>query len=185
MSNNYSYPELIQEKTTLILHTKRLILAPFTLELAQAVDEGYYDELIKAGYNLGFGWPDEETLETIPKIIKNIEVVGEPTGFESWMIIRKDNNSIIGDIGFKGIPADDGVIDIGYGIIEAERKKGFAVEAAHALIEWAIEQPQVRLITAKCLTHNFASRKILTRVGFIEIKKADGIIYWEWRGKGI
>lgn len=185
MSNVSNISEMVQERTELLLQSKRLILEPFTLEIAQAVEEGYYDKVIKAGYNFGMGWPDEETLETIPKIIKNIQFAGEPSGFESWMIIRKDNNCIIGDIGFKGMPGEEGVIDIGYGIIEAERKKGFAVEAARVLLDWAIEQPAVKQITAKCYTHNFASKKILSRVGFVEIKRTDGIIYWEWKGTAV
>ncbi|MDR5000979.1 GNAT family N-acetyltransferase [Brevibacillus parabrevis] len=98
---------------------------------------GNFDELLADGYRLGDGWPDEDAIETLPKIIKNLELVGEPTGFESWMIVKQDGNTIIGDAGFKGRPNDQGEVDIGYGIIGNERKKGFAVEAARGLVHWA------------------------------------------------
>ena len=53
-----------------------------------------------------------------------------PTGFESWMIIKKDTLEIIGDLGFKGFNHQKGSIDLGYGIIKEERQKGYAFKGS-------------------------------------------------------
>ncbi|GEC87890.1 MULTISPECIES: GNAT family N-acetyltransferase [Brevibacillus] len=160
------------------IHTQRLILIPFTHRIATNILQENYEELLDMGLTLGKGWPDEDAMETIPKIIKALELAGEPTGFESWMIITKDGRKIIGDAGFKGAPNTEGEVDIGYGIIEAERKKGYAYEAAEGLANWALLQPDVKKITAKCLLDNIDSAKLLVKMGFTEIKRDDTMIYW-------
>jgi ribosomal-protein-alanine N-acetyltransferase len=55
---------------------------------------------------------DIDVLETLPRIINNLTKVGYPTGFESWMIIKKDTKEIIGDLGFKGFNDKDENVDI-------------------------------------------------------------------------
>jgi ribosomal-protein-alanine N-acetyltransferase len=158
--------------------TERLFLIPFTCKIATTVLEGNFEELIKMGLSLGEGWPDEDAIETIPKIIRNLELVKEPTGFESWMIIKKDRMMIIGDAGFKGRPNSKGEIDIGYGIIESERKKGYGIEAAQGLADWAFSKPEVQIITAKSLINNIDSARILEKMKFKEISRDDEMIGW-------
>jgi ribosomal-protein-alanine N-acetyltransferase len=159
--------------------TERLLLVPFTYEVASSLLEGHYDVVLRKGFFLGEGWPDEDAIETLPKIIYNLNAVGgEPSGFESWMIIRQDNRTIIGDTGFKGRPNADGEVDIGYAIIEKERKKGYGVEAAKGLAEWALSQPDVKAITAKCLLNNIDSAKVLVKMGFKETGRDGEYISW-------
>jgi ribosomal-protein-alanine N-acetyltransferase len=159
--------------------TDRLLLIPFTKEIANIILSGDLTKLIEIGFHLGEGYPDEETLDTIPKILHNLNLVPEPTGFESWMIVLKDEMTIIGDIGFKGKPNHLGAVDIGYGIIDSERKKGYASEASHGLIKWAFANSEVTLITAKCLLENIASSKILTKLNFYEVGRDNEMIHWE------
>ncbi|MDI6045892.1 GNAT family N-acetyltransferase [Flavobacterium yafengii] len=108
--------------------TDRLLLIPFTKEIANIILSGDFTKLIEMGFHLGKGYPDEETLDTIPKILHNLNLVQEPTGFESWMIVLKDEMTIIGDIGFKGIPNHLGAIDIGYGKLIVKEKRVMLVK---------------------------------------------------------
>lgn len=160
------------------IQTQRLQLIPFTHTMATNILRENYEELTDMGLVLGEGWPDADALETMPKIIKALELVGEPTGFESWMIITEDGKKLIGDAGFKGRPNEEGEVDIGYGIILSERKKGYAYEAATGLANWALSQPDVKRITAKCLHDNTDSAKLLVKMGFAEINRDDTMIYW-------
>ncbi|NSW91893.1 MAG: GNAT family N-acetyltransferase [Firmicutes bacterium] len=43
--------------------------------------------------------------------------------------------SVIGDASFKGSPDENGMIEIGYGLIEEERKKGYCFEAVDGLLK--------------------------------------------------
>lgn len=126
----------------------------------------------------GKSWPDEDVIETLPKIIDNLSKIGEPTGFESWMIIKSDTLEIIGDAGFKGFNEKEQNADIGYGIIKEERRKGYAKEAVKALINWAFSQEILAEITAKCLIQNDNSINLLKKLNFIETEKDNEIIYW-------
>ena len=50
-------------------------------------------------------------------------------GWGVWLVINKENNTIIGDIGFKGKPNSENTVEVGYGIIPSAQNKGYATEA--------------------------------------------------------
>ncbi|WP_157262233.1 GNAT family N-acetyltransferase [Pedobacter sp. PACM 27299] len=158
--------------------TQRLYLLPFTLQMAREIMDGQFTSLFALGIKPGAGWPDEALLECLPRIIANLEKVPEPSGFESWMIIDKSSKSLIGDAGFKGLPNADGIVDLGYAIVAAERRKGYAAEAAEGLIKWAFKQPEVKMITALCEHVNEGSTKTLTNLGFYQKFIREEMIHW-------
>ncbi|SHI42390.1 GNAT family N-acetyltransferase [Flavobacterium terrae] len=160
------------------LVTERLILIPFDLELCKNLIENDFDDLLKMGLRRGLSWPDEDVIETLPKIVNNLSKVDWPTGFESWMIIKKDSSEIIGDLGFKGYNYQTQSVDIGYGIIKEERRKGFAEEASREIINWAFSKEFVYEITAQCLQKNSSSVNLLKKLGFKETHKDITMIYW-------
>jgi ribosomal-protein-alanine N-acetyltransferase len=61
--------------------TERLYLIPFTIPIAQEVLNQQYTILSDMGLNLSQGWPDEDMMETLPRIVTNLEMVEEPSGF--------------------------------------------------------------------------------------------------------
>uniref|UniRef100_UPI0026ED35E0 GNAT family N-acetyltransferase n=1 Tax=Chryseobacterium koreense TaxID=232216 RepID=UPI0026ED35E0 len=131
------------------------------------------------GLKKGEKWPDLDILETLPKIIKNLSKVVSPTGFESWMIVKKEGNQIIGDIGFKGFNQSDNTCDIGYGIIEAERRNGYAEEASKSLIDWVLKVDSSIDITASTLIENEGSIRLLKKLNFIDTDADEKFIYWK------
>ena len=161
------------------IYTERLILIPFTAEILDSIEhEG--GALLKANKLIyGNGWPDDDAIETFPKIRKNLTLVTAPSGFESWLIVKKDCLVIIGDAGFKGRPGEAGSVDIGYAVIAAERLQGYAAETVQALIQWAFNQPNVNSITASCLISNSGSQKILQKFEFGESSRNEEMIFWE------
>lgn len=172
-----------QTLNTLSLKTERLILIPFTIEICTNVLNGDFNDILQMGLKKGISWPDSDVIETLPKIITNLSQVKYPTGFESWMIIKKDTFEIIGDLGFKGFNYEENNIDIGYGIIKEERRKGYAEEATSELIKWALSKEKVKEITARCLIDNTSSIRLLQKLNFIETKKDNEMIYWALQNK--
>ena len=160
------------------LTTERLILIPYTIQICKNLINDDFSDLIKMGLKKGISWPDNDVIETLPKIINNLSQVESPTGFESWMIIKNDTSEIIGDIGFKGFNYAEKNIDMGYGIIKEERRKGYAEEAAIELIKWAFSKEIVYEITARCLIENMSSINLLKKLNFIETKIDHEIVYW-------
>ena len=164
---------------SLQIETDRLKLLPFTIQICEEVLSCSTSSLVDLGITPGYGWPDLDSLDTIPRILNNLNKVKSPSGFESWMVLNKSTNTLIGDIGFKGLPNEHGEIDLGYGIINSETQKGYAKEAALGLIRWAFKQPGINTITASCSKENLASQRILTFLNFEKSGEDQEMIYWK------
>jgi [ribosomal protein S5]-alanine N-acetyltransferase len=161
------------------LHTERLILIPFTYHISKALAMGSVKEVEELGLKTNGKWPRQDTMDILPFILKDFERNGKPTGFEGWMIVLEMNMTIIGDIGFRGTPDENGDVEIGYGIIEEEQGKGYGFEAAKTMVDWAFSQDKVKSIKADCLINNVPSIRILEKVGMKETKRDNHLIYWE------
>lgn len=82
-----------------------------------------------------------------------------------WMIELKDGTHI-GELCFKGLNLN-GMVEIGYGILEKYQGKGYATEAVKAISNWAFQEPKVISIEAETDKKNIASKKILEKCGFV------------------
>lgn len=81
-------------------------------------------------------------------------------------IVELESNTVVGTMGFKSLPNENGLVEIGYGIHHTFSGKGYATEMAKGLIRWAFKQPGVNGITATDVQKdNFASIKILEKLG--------------------
>jgi ribosomal-protein-alanine N-acetyltransferase len=161
------------------INTTRLILVPITLEIIRDLLKNSTSELKKLGLKTGENWPTNDTKDILPIICKEFEKYIVPTGFEIWMIVNRDNMQVIGDIGFKGQPNNEGEVEIGYGLITEEQGKGYGYEALEAMVKWAFYQDKVKVVKADCLIDNYPSIRILQKVGMKEVSSDKELIYWE------
>lgn len=94
-----------------------------------------------------------------------------------WMVELK-NGTHIGEMCFKGLNSD-GVVEIGYGIIEKYQKHGYATEAVKAISNWAFQEPKVIAIEAETDDNNISSKRVLEKCGFVFTGKYgnEGLIY--------
>ena len=72
----------------------------------------------------------------------------------------------VGKCGFKGPPGEEGVVEIAYFVAPEYRGKGYATEAAGALVAYAFADDRVRLVRAHTLMEADASPRVLTKAGF-------------------
>ncbi len=161
------------------IETERLILMPMTHKMMHTLIENNTDEVTKLGLQLHEKWPRQDTLDILWFLKDLIKSDEDISGFDIWMVIKKDGMQIIGDAGFKGKPDDDGKIEIGFGLVDDEQKKGYGLEAARGLMDWASQQQGVKTILAECLLDNVGSIKVLTRCGMTETRRDHEYIYWE------
>jgi len=159
--------------------TDRLIIVPITLEITQSLLQGSSIEIEKLGIKTNEKWPTKDTLDILPLINKSLEEDIVPSGFECWMIVKKDNMQVIGDIGFHGKPNEKHEVEIGFGLVAYERGNGFGFEALQAIITRAISQDSVKIIKADCLINNKASATILRKIGMKEVNRDHNLIYWK------
>jgi ribosomal-protein-alanine N-acetyltransferase len=95
-----------------------------------------------------------------------------------WTIISKVDNELVGDLCIVGEPNADGEIEIGYGIHEKFRKRGFMTEAVRGMIGWVAQQPNVKSIFAATEKSNTASFSILEKNNFVKFGETDTLFNW-------
>jgi ribosomal-protein-alanine N-acetyltransferase len=105
--------------------------------------------------------------------------------FGIWTIIERESRTVVGDVGFRGPPDRSGAVEIGYSVVPGRRKRGYATEAARAVVEWALDQPAVSVVLAGCDADNVASIRILETIGFVRTGETGGQIRWRYSGSAL
>ncbi|HEX7977077.1 MAG TPA: GNAT family N-acetyltransferase [Gemmatimonadaceae bacterium] len=170
------------------LETARLTLRPYTPEQLLALREGVsaFEERIGEGVRAGVGLREFFVSDEVSP--QWLERLRSATGPDPWVygfaVIHHDDQCVIGAASFKGPPDDDGVVEVAYGIVPAYQGRGYATEAASALVAFAVERVDVCTIRAHTMPDNNASMRVLAKAGFQlvgdVIDAADGLVCrWE------
>jgi RimJ/RimL family protein N-acetyltransferase len=144
------------------LTTARLLLHPLTIDEAGTLRAG---ETLP-NWPFAEGYPLPDTNDGLTLFLRHSV---EDFGF--FLIVRRDDGLVVGEIGFVAPPAG-GAVMIGYAIVPGSRRQGYATEAIAALAEWALAQPGVQEVRAQTLPDNEASVRTLLRAGFVELETA-------------
>lgn len=155
----------------------RLELTPLPAAAAAALPDDRPTAAALIGARLPDAWPHADLLDVLP-MQAAAEAADEPSGV--WLIIERDTATVVGDIGFMG-PPDAGVVEIGFSVIPDRRRRGFATEAARALVDWAFRDPRIREVSARSEPENEASARVLVATGFARVGDAGGTIRWRRR----
>ncbi|MHB0799811.1 GNAT family N-acetyltransferase [Bacillus thuringiensis] len=144
------------------LETERLYIVPCTEERIQIANE--------QGYNSG------------PHIVGHVENVKQDVAllpWGAWYVLRKEDDSVLGDIGFKGGPNENQTVEIGYGFIEKYWNMGYATEAVRELIDWAFKTGEVETIIAETLLDNYSSIRVLEKLHMKRVNATETMINWK------
>ena len=159
------------------IQTPRLTLIPFTLALVHAAlrDRAELGRLL--GARVPDDWPNDDVLLMLPQDAMLLEA--DPQRSEwSYLVIHTGESVLIGDIGFHAPPDANGSVEIGYDILAAYRRQGYAVEASEALLGWAFQQPEARYVVAESLVGNVASIRVLEKLGLRRVSTTQESIWW-------
>ena len=165
-----------------VLTTNRLILMPLTcneLLLYSKPDDRLELELGLSVSSTKRRFP-EEYLLTIERSIIPF-VCENPNQFlfgTLWLMIHQQNNIIIGDIGFKGVPTENGLLEVGYITYPEFMGNGYMTEALKALTYWGFSQPGVKIILAETNKSNIASQRVLNKSDFMQFAETDEMFWW-------
>ncbi len=83
-----------------------------------------------------------------------------------WLVVRRADGRIIGDIGTHGPPDREGCVEIGYALAPSAQGQGIGTAAVAALVSRLAAMPGIRRLTAVTSAQNTASRRLLERQGF-------------------
>ena len=142
------------------LPTPRLLLRPITAEHVAAVASGRRLPDWAPGYPSGGD-------RRIAELLERQGVPNGPDGlFGRRLVVERHTGQVVGGIGLKG-PPKDGRVELGYGIVESRRGRGYATEAARAMAAMSFELPGVTAVVAGVDPTNRASVRVLEKTGFV------------------
>lgn len=136
----------------ILIKTDRLCITPQNIGEMNVLYDNEKDSEMKQAYH--------EMISTM------LSLPGREEWGANWKITLSDGTPV-GEIGFKGAPDAEGIVELGYGIDEPFRRKGYAAEAVKAISKWALEQESVKCVTAQTEPDNSISQKVLQNSGFI------------------
>ena len=80
-----------------------------------------------------------------------------------WLVVRRADGRVVGDLGTHGPPDGAGCVEIGYSLAPSVRGRGIGAAAVAALVGTLAAVPGIRRITAVTGAQNTASRRLLER----------------------
>jgi [ribosomal protein S5]-alanine N-acetyltransferase len=84
-------------------------------------------------------------------------------------VVEQATDAVVGFAGFHGPPDAAGMVEVGYSIDPAWRRRGFARAALEALLERAATEPSVHTVRASVRPDNPASRALILGRGFVQV----------------
>ena len=165
--------------------TPRLLLVASNYELicAEIDDRAHFAELL--GAEVPPDWPpplnDDNTMHWTRAYHVQYPDAG---GWTTWyFLLRQPGRKplLIGNGGFKGKRVAEGACEIGYSVMDAHQRHGYATEVVAALVAWAFNDPGVARVVAHTLPELTASIRVLEKNGFTRSKETleEGAIMFE------
>lgn len=90
-----------------------------------------------------------------------------------FALVQRESDAVVGGCGFKGPPDGGGVVEIAYGVSPEQRNRGYATEAAAALVAFAFERDDVHVVRAHTLPGAGASQRVLAKCGFERVGEVE------------
>jgi [ribosomal protein S5]-alanine N-acetyltransferase len=183
-------PTLGVEASTPDIITPRLELIAITLEMIQAGFAKSPDFANLVNAELPADWPpadwDDHAYEYV------VDKMARYPDFHGWgrYIALKptngDRRTLIGTCGAT-LPIElNNDPEIGYGILPAYQRRGYATEAVAGLIAWIFSHPHVRSVNAQTFLHLQGSLGVIAKSGFQFVGPGPGpeegtVLYRKWR----
>jgi RimJ/RimL family protein N-acetyltransferase len=142
------------------LQTQRLRFRPWTeadLDLAIGLwGDAEVTKLIGGPFSKG------QIQERLTREISNFKAYG----VQYWPIFLLSSNEHVGCCGLRPYKLDQKMYEIGFHLNRAHQRRGYAVEAAQAVVEYAFDALGARALFAGHHPANEPSRRVLEKLGF-------------------
>jgi [ribosomal protein S5]-alanine N-acetyltransferase len=147
--------------------TARLDLVPLRPRVLQLIDRGQMAEVERElGAEVPAAWR-----QTIPARLR-LEQLAADASEQPWLvraIVLRASRRVVGSVGFHGPPDARGRVEIGYDVVAAQRRKGYARESVGALTGWAYATGRARVCVASVSPDNAPSLALVRSLGFRQV----------------
>lgn len=98
--------------------------------------------------------------------LQQIEQDPEAADWVARAAVSEPDGAVVGHAGFHGPPDDNGMVEVGYTVDPAFRRRGYARAMLRELLRWAGDDPRVRTVRASIRPDNAASLATIAGFGF-------------------
>ena len=111
--------------------------------------------------------------------LRQLPVIGgasrsQPFGYYQILL----DGEVVGGIGFHG-PPRDGLVEVGYGVVESVRGRGVATASLRLLMEIAAGYPEVNRICGRTTPDNVASQRVMLAAGLRPVGRDPEFLHYE------
>jgi len=167
--------------STLLIKTKRLEIYALTLEALLLFITKPQVFAVMYGYKGDFRFDNNE-VEVIKKdLLPSLKLAqGYWYYYTMWLMVDRQNQTIVGSFCFYGKPDIHKAIEIGYGVSSNQQNKGYMNEALMGVIDWCTKNILINMLKARCDISNEASNRLLKKSGFLtsKINQKENLIDW-------
>lgn len=155
----------------IVIKTERMVLRPVSVNDASEIYEKWTSDECVAEY---MRWTVHKSVDVTAQWLK-AEVDGNENGNSyQWAFTRKADGYLFGTGGIF-MNEDEKCYEIGYQIMYDEWNKGFATEAAKAIINFARNTLKENEMVAGYMVGNNASGRVMEKCGFTYEKDAKAV----------
>jgi RimJ/RimL family protein N-acetyltransferase len=142
------------------IHTRRLMLRRYALDDAKEIFERYAQDIEVTRF---LTWHPHRDVDETRRFLERCQRVWEEGRAFPWIIALRDTGAILGGIELR---VDGHRGEFGYAIARPAWGRGYATEAARAVVETALALPAIQRVWAYVDVDNVASVRVLEKVGF-------------------
>ena len=150
-----------------LIRTRRLELRPAGVAELEAELSGREALAARLGVNVPDEWPpdlyDEAALRYTLDVVRK---AGGDSAWAMYYMVAPEQGTAVGVCGFKGPPDAEGTVELGYSVVGAYQRKGYATEATSGLMIRAFAEPSVTRVVAQTMPDLAASIGVLEKLGF-------------------
>ena len=143
------------------LETERLCLRPFTLDDEAAMFALVSDPEIDRFVRFEAHRTPAETRAFLELVLEHYQR-GDPF---AWAMVLREDGRLIGSCGFVSQAPERKSGEIGYWVGKPYWGKGYAAEAARALVRLGFERMGLEQVEAKCFVENRAGQRVIEKLG--------------------
>ena len=121
--------------------------------------------------DLGFADPHDFLAGRPDLVARRAAQIDADPGVEPWLlraVVLRADGAAVGYVNFHDAPDADGVVEIGYTVLAAFRRRGIAAEAAAGMWAWAAHRG-ARTFQAAVAPDNVASLALVAAAGFVQV----------------
>lgn len=159
------------------LLTPRLTIRRFTLDDVEQIHETYAAPA--SGWPLAPGGVSVDLEDTRRVVERIIDIYEAWDGLGPWAVETLEEPFVIGDCGLFRCqdPWARGELELGYRLRPASWGRGYATEAARAVLTYAFEELGAPRVVADADAANAASLRVLEKIG-MRVIGGDGMTLW-------